>query len=100
MRASHVPARFGPREAALDIARLHDLGASLESEEVVRGARMYYCERDTEGCLRLKLYQSEGSLPLSEGVPALEDFGFYVRSEMPTVLDEGRLGTIHHPKGH
>ncbi len=87
--------RFGPREAALDIARLHDLGASTENEEVVRGARMYYCERDVPGCLRLKLYQSEGSLPLSEGVPALENFGFYVRSEMPTVLDEGRLGTIH-----
>ncbi|HCY03597.1 MAG TPA: glutamate dehydrogenase, partial [Erythrobacter sp.] len=50
---------------------------------------------DSEGCLRLKLYQSEGSLPLSEGVPALEDFGFYVRSEMPTVLDDGRLGTVH-----
>lgn len=97
--AEHFPTgfrgRFGPREAALDISRLHDLGASLESEEVVRGARMYFCEREINGCLRLKLYQSEGSLPLSEGVPALEDFGFYVRSEMPTVLDEGRLGTIH-----
>ena len=97
--AEHFPTgfrgRFGPREAALDISRLHDLGASLESEEVVRGARMYFCEREIDGCLRLKLYQSEGSLPLSEGVPALEDFGFYVRSEMPTVLDEGRLGTIH-----
>ncbi|MEC7623249.1 MAG: glutamate dehydrogenase, partial [Pseudomonadota bacterium] len=56
---------------------------------------MYFCERESDGCLRLKLYQSEGSLPLSEGVPALEDFGFYVRSEMPTVLDDGRLGTIH-----
>ncbi len=87
--------RFGPREAALDIGRLHDLGASLENEDIVRGARMYYCERDVPGCLRLKLYQSEGSLPLSEGVPALENFGFYVRSELPTVLDEGRLGTIH-----
>ncbi|MEX0342965.1 MAG: NAD-glutamate dehydrogenase domain-containing protein, partial [Erythrobacter sp.] len=87
--------RNGPREAALDIARLHQLGASADSEEVVRGARMYFCDREVEGCLRLKLYQSEGSLPLSEGVPVLEDFGFYVRSEMPTVLDEGRLGTIH-----
>jgi len=97
--ADHFPTgfrgRYGPREAALDIARLHELGASLESEEVVRGARMYFCDREVQGCLRLKLYQSEGSLPLSEGVPALEDFGFYVRSEMPTVLDEGRLGTIH-----
>ncbi|MFW2349690.1 NAD-glutamate dehydrogenase [Qipengyuania sp.] len=97
--AEHFPTafrgRFGPREAAFDIARLHELGASVENEEVVRGARMYFCEREVPGCLRLKLYQSEGSLPLSEGVPALEDFGFYVRSEMPTVLDDGRLGTIH-----
>ncbi len=97
--AEHFPTafrgRFGPREAAYDISRLHELGASLENEEVVRGARMYFCEREVPGCLRLKLYQSEGSLPLSEGVPALEDFGFYVRSEMPTVLDDGRLGTIH-----
>ena len=97
--ADHFPTgfrgRFGPREAAFDIARLHELGASVESEEVVRGARMYFCEREVPGCLRLKLYQSEGSLPLSEGVPVLEDFGFYVRSEMPTVLDDGRLGTIH-----
>ncbi|WP_341712384.1 NAD-glutamate dehydrogenase domain-containing protein [Erythrobacter sp.] len=87
--------RFGARDAALDISRLHRLGASLESEEVERGARMYYCERESQGCLRLKLYQSEGSLPLSEGVPVLENFGFHVQSEMPTVLDDGRLGTIH-----
>ena len=97
--AEHFPTgfrgRFGPHEAALDIARLHDLGASVESEEIVRGARLCFGEAEDKGKLRLKLYQSEGSLPLSEGVPALEDFGFYVQSEMPTVLDEGRLGTIH-----
>ena len=97
--AEHFPTgfrgRFGPHEAALDIARLHDLGASVESEEIVRGARLCFGEAEDKGTLRLKLYQSEGSLPLSEGVPALEDFGFYVQSEMPTVLDEGRLGTIH-----
>ena len=97
--AEHFPTgfrgRFGPHEDALDIARLHDLGASVESEEIVRGARLCFGEAEDKGTLRLKLYQSEGSLPLSEGVPALEDFGFYVQSEMPTVLDEGRLGTIH-----
>ncbi|MDG5747960.1 NAD-glutamate dehydrogenase [Qipengyuania sp. XHP0207] len=87
--------RFGPQEAAFDISRLHHLAASVEADTIARGARMYYCEREKEGCLRLKLYQSEGSLPLSEGVPALENFGFHVQSEMPTVLDEGGLGTIH-----
>ncbi len=97
--ADHFPTgfrgRFGPREAALDISRLHDLNGSAENDEVVRGARLCFGEMEQEGSLRLKLYQSEGSLPLSEGVPALEDFGFYVQSEMPTVLDDGRLGTIH-----
>ncbi|MFA6220003.1 MAG: NAD-glutamate dehydrogenase domain-containing protein [Erythrobacter sp.] len=87
--------RFGAHEAAHDIARLHRLGASLESGQVARGARLYICEREADACLRLKLYQSEGSLPLSEGVPVLENFGFHVQSEMPTVLDDGRLGTIH-----
>ncbi|MCA0903340.1 NAD-glutamate dehydrogenase [Qipengyuania aquimaris] len=90
-------ARFGPREAAEDIARLRALGhhADDEDEAPHRGARLYLCERDDERCLRLKLYQAEGSLPLSDAVPALENFGFHVRSEMPTVLEEGRLGTIH-----
>ena len=90
-------ARFGPREAAEDIASLRALGIHSDNEEEAphRGARLYLCERDNEQCLRLKLYQAEGSLPLSDAVPALENFGFHVRSEMPTVLEEGRLGTIH-----
>ncbi|TMM48308.1 NAD-glutamate dehydrogenase [Qipengyuania marisflavi] len=89
-------ARFGPQEAARDIARLHRLGAHADSEQASqRDARMYFCEREKAGCLRLKLYQAEGSLPLSSAVPTLEDFGFHVQSEMPTVLDDGKLGTIH-----
>ncbi|MCA0910037.1 NAD-glutamate dehydrogenase [Qipengyuania gaetbuli] len=90
-------ARFGPREAAEDISRLRALGHHADEEEDAphRGARLYLCDRDDERCLRLKLYQAEGSLPLSDAVPALENFGFHVRSEMPTVLEDGRLGTIH-----
>src|SRR3546814_5656873 len=34
-------------------------------------------------------------LPLSDAVPALENFGFRVLTEVPTSLDQGRLGTIH-----
>ncbi|GMM91943.1 NAD-glutamate dehydrogenase [Qipengyuania sp. MTN3-11] len=88
--------RFGAQEAATDIARLHALGVHSDSDAPrQRDARLYYCERETEACLRLKLYQAEGSLPLSDAVPALENFGFHVHTEMPFVLDEGRLGTIH-----
>ena len=101
--AEHFPtayrARFGPREAAEDIARLRALGIHADEEEHPdpphRGARLYLCERDDPACLRLKLYQAEGSLPLSDAVPVLENFGFHVQSEMPTVLKDADLGTIH-----
>ncbi len=94
-------ARFGPREAAEDIARLRALGIHADETEEEdsdaphRGARIYLCEREEPACLRLKLYQAEGSLPLSDAVPVLENFGFHVQSEMPTVLKDGALGTIH-----
>ncbi len=88
--------RFGAREAALDIARLRALGSNDDVEGGrERDARLYHCEREEAACLRLKLYQAQGSLPLSDAVPALENFGFHVLTEMPTELDEGRLGTIH-----
>ncbi|MBX7532858.1 NAD-glutamate dehydrogenase [Qipengyuania sp. 1XM1-15A] len=101
--AEHFPtsyrARFGPREAAEDIARLRALGIHADDDEdgdaPHRGARLYLCEREEEACLRLKLYQAEGSLPLSDAVPVLENFGFHVQAETPTVLNEGMFGTIH-----
>jgi glutamate dehydrogenase len=44
---------------------------------------------------RLKLYQREGAIILSDAVPVLENFGFRVLEEVPTPLDKGRLGYIH-----
>ena len=88
-------ARYGPGEAAQDIQRLRGLGVHADGEAPSRDARLYLCQRSDPQCLRLKLYQAEGSVPLSAAVPALENFGFHVDTEMPTVLDEGRLGTIH-----
>lgn len=88
--------RFGAGEAALDISRLRALSGHADGGEArFRDARLYHCAREEPSCLRLKLYQAEGSLPLSDAVPALENFGFHVLTEMPTELDEGRLGTIH-----
>ncbi|OBX18091.1 glutamate dehydrogenase [Erythrobacter sp. QSSC1-22B] len=89
-------AQFGPAEAATDITRLRALGVHAESgEQWQRDARIYLCQQSDAQCLRLKLYQAEGSMPLSDAVPALENFGFHVDTEMPTVLDGGKLGTIH-----
>ena len=89
-------AQFGAAEAAIDITRLRALGVHAEGgDQRQRDARIYLCQNSDEQCLRLKLYQAEGSMPLSDAVPALENFGFHVDTEMPTVLDQGRLGTIH-----
>jgi glutamate dehydrogenase len=93
-RADH-----GPAEAALDILRLRRLSGEDSrggaGRAVRRDARFYSRESDEPGRLRLKLYQCRGSLPLSDAVPALENFGFRVLGEVPTPLDGGRIGTIH-----
>jgi glutamate dehydrogenase len=97
---------YGAAEAALDITHMRRIavGEAAEAERGVdstgregsrRDVRLYAHEGDAAGQLRLKIYQSEGSLPLSDAVPGLENFGFRVLGEMPTPLDKGRLGTIH-----
>ena len=94
---SEYRVRFGAKQAAMDIARLRGLRAHADDEGAQRrrDARLFRTERDGPSTLHLKLYQEEGSLPLSDAVPVLENFGFHVQSELPTMLDEGRLGTIH-----
>ncbi len=92
-------ASYGAAEAARDILRMRHLNLS-EAEHalghvMLRDARLYHLEGDPENQLRLKIYENEGALPLSDSVPALENFGFRVMAETPTELDEGRLGTIH-----
>ena len=89
---------YGAREAALDIARLrHAQSAEGETAQsgAQREARLFRLEGDGETQLRLKLYEHHGVLPLSDAVPALENFGFRVLSENPTPLAGGQLGTIH-----
>jgi glutamate dehydrogenase len=83
---------YGPAEAAVDILRLRALA---HDDTRHRDARLYHLEGDAPDNLRMKIYQQEGVMPLSDVVPALENFGFRVLSEMPTPLDEGRLGTVH-----
>ena len=89
---------YGPAEAATDIDRLRRLASHVgEGEESSgnRDARLYRLFADPADMLRLKVYQHHGSLPLSDAVPALENFGFRVLSEVPAPLEDGALGTIH-----
>lgn len=89
-------ADYGAQEAARDIVRLKNLaGLSEDDLSLGRDARLYRFNGENEGELRLKIYQHAGVLPLSDAVPALENFGFRVLAEIPTRLDESRVGTIH-----
>ena len=83
---------YGAAEAARDIRRLRALAHDGGGE---RDARLYHLAGDPADRLRMKIYQHEGALPLSDAVPALENFGFTVLTEVPTPLEGGALGTVH-----
>ncbi len=81
---------YGPAEAAEDIRALRVLHASGAPRRAARLQR-----RGAEEDLRLKLYQRDGAIVLSDAVPVLENFGFKVLQEVPTALSNGKLGYIH-----
>ncbi len=88
---------YGAAEAARDIVRMRHLHIGDHTaglNPMQRDARLYHLDGDPEGRLRLKIYEHEGMMPLSDSVPALENFGFRVLAETPTLLDES-LGAIH-----
>ena len=91
---THFRSHSGPAEAARDILRLRNL-ATGEGESHERDARLYDAVEGRGHDLRLKIYQAHGAMPLSDAVPALENFGFRVLEEVPTALADGKLGTIH-----
>jgi len=82
-------ARTAPEEGSADILRLCGL-----SDDTSRDVRISRDDTDAPGQLRLKMYRTGGLIPLSEAVPVLENFGFRVLEEMPTVLRRG-AGYIH-----
>ncbi|AWW73338.1 glutamate dehydrogenase [Erythrobacter sp. KY5] len=86
-------ARYGAGEAALDIIELRAIATGDNPD--ARSCRLYTLDHDPVGDLRLKIYHTTGEMALSDAVPALENFGFRVLAEMPTRLDDGKLGTIH-----
>ncbi|WP_298470981.1 NAD-glutamate dehydrogenase domain-containing protein [uncultured Erythrobacter sp.] len=88
--------RYGAEEAAIDISRLRALAVQeSDTGEHLRDARLYGLAKDEPEILRLKVYHHQGILMLSDAVPALENFGFTVIKEVPTLLDPRSLGTIH-----
>ncbi len=86
---------YGPAEAARDIAKLRTLALGEgEGERAERLVRLYRLPADGPQTLRLKVYVLKGALALSDAVPALENFGFRVLSEVPTHLGDAALGAI------
>jgi glutamate dehydrogenase len=86
---------YGPAEAARDIERIRRLGSDESERPLRRDARLYRLESDPADELRLKIYQLGGAMPLSDAVPALENFGFRVLAEQATELGGSEPGTIH-----
>ena len=88
-------AAYGAGEAARDIDRLRRLAASEDERPLRRDVRLYHHEADPADQLRLKIYQLGAAMPLSDAVPALENFGFRVLFEHPTELAGDDGGTVH-----
>jgi len=76
-------ARYPADDAAEDILRLDSL-----ADDQQRSVRLYRLPADPPEQLRLKLFKRGSLVPLSDVVPALENFGFTVMKETPTRLDE------------
>src|SRR5690606_3966054 len=88
-------ADYGPAEAAQDIERLRRLASGERDCPLGRDARLYRLDGDPLDQVRLKIYQLGGAMPLSDAVPALENFGFRVLAENPTRLGGTDPGPIH-----
>jgi len=79
-----------PEEAAEDVLRICALQGMAQ-----RGARLYAGGEEAPNRLHLKTYRLGDLIPLSDAVPVFENFGFRVLEEVPTALDDGKLGYIH-----
>ncbi|WP_439533202.1 NAD-glutamate dehydrogenase [Polymorphobacter sp.] len=83
-------AQHSPDEAAQDTLVL----AGLEDDSE-RAVRLFPLAEGPAGQFRLKIYRLGPIIPLSEIVPALENFGLRVIEEFPFDLAGGQLGRIH-----
>ena len=81
--------RTSPDQAAADIMRLCNLSSDGE-----RDVRLSSPPAGAPGQLQLKTYRQGGLISLSDAVPVLENFGFKVVEEIPTMLSDSSLGYI------
>ncbi|TKD52814.1 NAD-glutamate dehydrogenase [Sphingomonas baiyangensis] len=81
---------YGPDEAAHDTLRL----AAIE-DETQRQVRIIADDDPDDNFFRIKIYREGGTLPLSDAVPVLENFGFRVIEEVPTELIDETRPVIH-----
>jgi glutamate dehydrogenase len=81
--------RTSPEQAAADIMRLCALASGDQ-----RDVRLSRAPAGSPGQLQLKTYRQGGLISLSDAVPVLENFGFRVVEEIPTMLTESSLGYI------
>jgi len=77
-----------PEEAAQDILRL----AGLDGPDA-RAVRLFPIVQGDD--LHFKIYRLGEALPLSDVVPALENFGFRVIGELPTRVEDDEVAFIH-----
>ncbi len=77
--------RYDADEAAKDILRLRDL-----ADAGGRSVRLAQSSLDGDDRLRLKVYSASGPIPLSDIIPAMENFGFQVLEDVPTALRSPR----------
>ncbi|MGV3554687.1 MAG: NAD-glutamate dehydrogenase domain-containing protein [Croceibacterium sp.] len=92
---AHYRSRYGAAEAARDIAMLRAYSSDDPDTPLGRQVRLCRHAGDADNELHLQVYQHGGSIPLSDAVPALENFGFRVLAEQPTELTAGERITIH-----
>lgn len=94
-------ANFSPRTAVFDIKHVEQL-----SEEKTLGMNFYRPLDELPDNFRLKIYQNDVTLPLSDVLPILENLGLRAISERPYELrfESGRITWIndfsmHYPRG-
>ena len=85
-------ANFSPRTAVLDIKHVEDL-----SEENSLGMNFYRPLDEYSDNFRLKIYQHDITIPLSDVLPIIENLGLRAISERPYVLkfDDGKITWIN-----
>lgn len=75
-------ASFTPRQALIDIKFIEDL---LDKKNIIY-INFYQQQGESPTCFRLKVYQNDNIMPLSDALPIIENLGLRAISERPYVI--------------